>query len=59
MNTQLNAALEAAERGWHVFPLRPADKRPALHGEAVCPLIGDCAGGHRKWEDRATVDPDR
>lgn len=55
----LSAALQAAERGWHVFPLRPADKRPALHGEAVCPLIGDCAGGHRKWEDRATIDPDR
>ncbi|MFF0399337.1 bifunctional DNA primase/polymerase [Streptomyces sp. NPDC005248] len=55
----LSAALEAAERGWHVFPLRPADKRPALHGESVCPLIGDCAGGHRKWEDRATIDPDR
>ncbi|MEE1806415.1 bifunctional DNA primase/polymerase [Streptomyces sp. BE133] len=55
----LSAALQAAERGWHVFPLRPGDKRPALHGEAVCPRIGDCAGGHRKWEDRATVDPDR
>ncbi|MGF1342834.1 bifunctional DNA primase/polymerase [Streptomyces flavovirens] len=55
----LTAALDAAERGWHVFPLRPGDKRPALHGEAVCPLIGDCAGGHRKWEDRATTDPDR
>ncbi|MFE4649445.1 bifunctional DNA primase/polymerase [Streptomyces sp. NPDC056707] len=59
MNTLLTAALDAAARGWHVFPLRPADKRPALHGESVCPLIGDCAGGHRKWEDRATVDPDR
>ncbi|MFD8732519.1 bifunctional DNA primase/polymerase [Streptomyces sp. NPDC059611] len=55
----LSAALAAAERGWRVFPLRPADKRPALHGEAVCPLIGDCAGGHRKWEDRATINPDR
>ncbi|MFJ4121532.1 bifunctional DNA primase/polymerase [[Kitasatospora] papulosa] len=55
----LSAALQAAEHGWHVFPLRPADKRPALHGESVCPLIGDCAGGHRKWEDRATIDPDR
>ncbi|MFI1465651.1 bifunctional DNA primase/polymerase [Streptomyces wuyuanensis] len=55
----LTAALAAAERGWHVFPLRPGDKRPALHGEAVCPGIGDCAGGHRKWEDRATIDPDR
>ncbi|MFD7764197.1 bifunctional DNA primase/polymerase [Streptomyces microflavus] len=55
----LSAALQAAEYDWHVFPLRPADKRPALHGETVCPLIGDCAGGHRKWEDRATIDPDR
>ncbi|MFJ2008835.1 bifunctional DNA primase/polymerase [Streptomyces globisporus] len=60
MNTHLlNAALNAAERGWHVFPLRPADKRPALHGETACSGTGDCAGGHRKWEHRATTDPDR
>ncbi|MGW0564144.1 bifunctional DNA primase/polymerase [Streptomyces sp. NPDC003016] len=55
----LEAALRAAERGWHVFPLRPGDKRPALHGETACQGLGDCAGGHRKWEDRATTDPDR
>lgn len=55
----LYAALDAAERGWAVLPLRPGDKRPALHGEDVCPEIGDCAGGHRKWEERATIDPDR
>ncbi|WP_331731236.1 bifunctional DNA primase/polymerase [Streptomyces sp. NBC_00859] len=55
----LSAALDAAARGWSVFPLRPGDKRPALHGEAVCPGLGDCAGGHRKWEQRATLDPDR
>ncbi|MEV6548134.1 bifunctional DNA primase/polymerase [Streptomyces sp. NPDC051597] len=55
----LSAALEAAERGWHVIPLRPCDKRPALHGEDACPGLRDCAGGHRKWEDRATTDPDR
>ncbi|MFI6950734.1 bifunctional DNA primase/polymerase [Streptomyces sp. NPDC050422] len=55
----LSAALQAAEQGWHVFPLRPADKRPALHGVHVCTLLGDCAGGHRKWEDRATIDPAR
>ncbi|MEV3948309.1 bifunctional DNA primase/polymerase [Streptomyces halstedii] len=55
----LSAALQAAERGWHVFPLRPGDKRPALHGETTCPGTGDCASGHRKWEDRATTDPDR
>ncbi|MFJ2610559.1 bifunctional DNA primase/polymerase [Streptomyces sp. NPDC087425] len=55
----LNAALDAATRGWHVFPLRPGTKRPALHGEAACTRTGPCAGGHRKWEARATTDPDR
>ncbi|MFI0166743.1 bifunctional DNA primase/polymerase [Streptomyces sp. NPDC017095] len=54
----LNAALAAAERGWHVFPLRPGTKRPALHGEQSCPLTGPCAAGHLKWEQRATTDPD-
>ncbi|MFI6550243.1 bifunctional DNA primase/polymerase [Streptomyces prunicolor] len=55
----MRAALEAAELGWHVFPLRPGTKRPALHGEATCPRTGTCASGHRKWEQRATTDPDR
>ncbi|MFC9061601.1 bifunctional DNA primase/polymerase, partial [Streptomyces sp. NPDC057074] len=55
----LSAALDAAARGWHVFPLRPGTKRPALHGEQRCPATGPCAGGHRKWEQRATTDPDR
>ncbi|AVV41053.1 DNA primase [Streptomyces sp. P3] len=55
----LRAALNAIERGWHVFPLRPGTKRPALHGEASCPGTGPCADGHRKWEERATTDPDR
>ncbi|MFJ7203257.1 bifunctional DNA primase/polymerase [Streptomyces sp. NPDC098789] len=55
----LTAALDAAARGWRVFPLRPGQKRPALHREEHCPALGDCAGGHRKWEDRATNDPDR
>ncbi|MGK3941781.1 bifunctional DNA primase/polymerase [Streptomyces caeruleatus] len=55
----LRAALDAAERGWHVFPLRPGTKRPALHGEQACPRTGECANGHRKWEQRATTDPDR
>ncbi|MBD0423500.1 bifunctional DNA primase/polymerase [Streptomyces sp. TRM S81-3] len=60
MNESLTrAALDAAERGWHVFPLRPGTKRPALHGEKSCPGTGPCVGGHRKWEDRATTDPDR
>lgn len=37
------AALACAERGWHVFPLVPGQKRPAV----------------RKWEERATTDPER
>lgn len=55
----MNAALAAAERGWHVFPLRPNGKRPALHGHDRCPRTGDCATGHRGWEQRATRDPAR
>ncbi|MFH7337818.1 bifunctional DNA primase/polymerase [Streptomyces sp. KHY 26] len=55
----LHAALDAAERGWHVFPLLPGTKRPALHGEASCPGTGPCASGHLKWEQRATTDPAR
>ncbi|KUN07432.1 DNA primase [Streptomyces yokosukanensis] len=55
----LRAALDAAGRGWHVFPLRPGGKPPALHGETSCPGTGECAAGHRKWEQRATTDPDR
>jgi Bifunctional DNA primase/polymerase, N-terminal len=39
----LAAALDAAGRGWHVFPLRPHDKRPAV----------------RDWQARATTDLDR
>ncbi|WP_405869360.1 bifunctional DNA primase/polymerase [Streptomyces sp. NBC_00005] len=40
---QLTSALDAASRGWHVFPLRPGDKRPAITA----------------WEQRATTDPER
>lgn len=36
----LASALAAAERGWHVFPLRPSDKRPAI----------------KDWQRRATTD---
>jgi hypothetical protein len=38
-----NAALTAAARGWHVFPLAPGSKRPAVG----------------VWEARATTDSDR
>ncbi len=39
----LSAALWYAARGWHVFPLAPNDK---------CPAVED-------WENMATTDPDR
>ncbi len=53
----LTAALDAAGRGWHVFPLRPGRKQPAGHNIDACPGTGRCADGHRTWEQRATTDP--
>ncbi|GAA2134581.1 bifunctional DNA primase/polymerase [Actinomadura napierensis] len=53
------AALDCAARGWHVFPLVPRGKRPALHSESRCPRTGPCHQGHITWEDRATTDPER
>ena len=41
MGEVTTAAVEAAERGWAVFPCRPGDKRP---------MVG-------QWEQRATSDP--
>jgi hypothetical protein len=55
----LEVALETAARGWPVVPLVPGGKRPALHGLASCRGTGACAGGHLRWERRATTDPDR
>ncbi|SPE49833.1 hypothetical protein SNS2_1529 [Streptomyces netropsis] len=55
----LQAALDAAARGWPAFPLRPGDKRPALHAETRCPGTGACQDGHAKPEQRATTDSAR
>ncbi|GAB3462455.1 bifunctional DNA primase/polymerase [Actinophytocola sediminis] len=55
----LTAALQAASRGWHVFPLRSGTKLPALHRVDRCPRTGACVAGHAGWEQRATTDPDR
>ncbi|WP_344319469.1 bifunctional DNA primase/polymerase, partial [Nocardia ninae] len=43
-NPLREAALQAAARGWHVFPLRPNAKTPALQGS---------------WQGHATTDPDQ
>lgn len=40
----LHSALAAAARGWHVFPIAPGAKVPALRVD---------------WRDLATTDPDR
>jgi hypothetical protein len=61
--TLLAAALAAAQRGWHIFPIRPNRKKPpALHGDTTdrpCPRTGLCRDAHQGWEQRATTDPDR
>ncbi|MEE1755619.1 bifunctional DNA primase/polymerase [Streptomyces sp. SP18CS02] len=54
----LTAALDAAERGWPVFPLRPEGKRPAGHADSRCPRTGRCADGHKTPEQRATTNVD-
>ncbi|PBC77108.1 bifunctional DNA primase/polymerase-like protein [Streptomyces sp. TLI_235] len=56
-NALLAAALAAAGRGHHLFPLHPGGKRPALHAEDRCSRTGPCTTGHQRWEQRATTDP--
>lgn len=55
------AALSFATRGWHVIPVTPGQKRPAVpgHTAATCPRTGPCTNGHLGWEERATTDPER
>jgi hypothetical protein len=58
----LTAALAYAERGWHVFPLRPNDKRSACPTHPADRCQGPdpfCSDGHTGWEERATTDPAR
>jgi Bifunctional DNA primase/polymerase, N-terminal len=58
----LQAALDAAGRGWHVFPLKPGSKRPAFpdHDERYCDRLDPrCRNGHTGWEPRATTDERR
>ncbi|MFU8875896.1 bifunctional DNA primase/polymerase [Micromonospora sp. SL4-19] len=64
MTDLLTAALTHAKRGWHIFPLRPDDKRPAFPDHSADDCTGRdprCrnAGHHLGWEPRATTDPDR
>ncbi|GIJ13147.1 bifunctional DNA primase/polymerase [Micromonospora andamanensis] len=58
----LTTALGHAERGWHVFPLRPDDKRPAFPDHPADQCTGRdprCRARHVGWEDRATTNPHR
>jgi len=58
----MHAALDAAHRGWHVFPLKPGTKRPAFpdHDERHCDRLDPrCRDGHTGWEPRATLDERR
>ncbi|WP_028569151.1 bifunctional DNA primase/polymerase [Salinispora tropica] len=60
--TLREVALTAAARGWHVFPLRPDEKRPAFPDHIADACTGRdprCRNGHTGWEARATTDPDR
>ena len=57
-----DAALWCAGRDWHVFPLRPGDKRPAFPDHKAARCTGRdprCHDGHQGWEPRATTDPGR
>jgi len=61
-NPQLSAALDAAGRGWRIFPVRPDTKRPAYPDHPADKCTGEdprCHAGHQGFEARATTDPQR
>lgn len=61
MTSVAGTALGYAARGWHVFPLAPCSKRPAIPSHRSSECDGSdpyCWDGHRGWEKRATTDPD-
>lgn len=58
----MTAAAALAERGFHVFPLKPGEKTPATPGHASNQCSGRdprCRDGHTGWEPRATTDAER
>ena len=58
----LDSARRCADRGWHVFPLRPGGKRPAFPDHKAEDCTGTdlrCHSRHQGWEPRATTDPGR
>ena len=57
MNDLLASALSTTARGWHIHPLIPNSKKPALHGAASCSHSGECVEGHKTWEQRASTSP--
>jgi len=46
MSDLLNAALAHAARGWHVFPLIPGGKRPAINNWEQCATTDPAVIGH-------------
>lgn len=61
MKSHVEAALDYAARGWHVFPLLPNSKRPAIPAHTAGECDGSdpyCSESHLGWQERSTVDPD-
>lgn len=59
MSDLLDAAAAYIEWGWHLFPLVPGSKRPAIPAHTADKCDGSdpyCAEGHLGWEQRASHD---